>query len=297
MRGESTASAHNCRAQLPATATVALLIGSVLTSGADHAQPKGEICPDHPKNESCPLPPRCIRLSATGTDPEMRWHCQDPNKRPSTYRHYTDCTDEHVVCTPPADSAARQQLVVFFPGTGLVPQDYSLIVNDFANSHGFHAIGLMYPSTQGQSGCEMSRVEHPTDLNCTARERLRVLTGTNISYGSTETHTNITTPDSIVNRLAKALSKLGPPWSGWLLPQDGSPDWANIIVSGHSNGADHTGFAAKTFNVSRALMFAGANDMVGPKATQPQCVPQHKPYQKRCSSQSTFPSTGHSPLC
>ena len=32
---------------------------------------------------------------------------------------------------------------------------------------------------------------------------------------------------------------------------------------GASNGADHTGFLAKTFSVSRALMFAGANDMVG----------------------------------
>ena len=270
------------------TAAATLLIGGAATLGADHAQPKGEICPDHRQNESCPLPPRCIRLSATGTDPEMRWHCQDPNKRPTSYRHYTDCTDEHVVCAPFAGSAARRQLVVFFPGTGLVPQDYSLIVHDFADSHGFHAIGLMYPSTQGQSGCEMSRVEHPTDLNCTARERLRVLTGNNVSYGSTDTHTNVTTPDSIVNRLAKALSKLGKPWSSWLLA-DGSPDWANIIVSGHSNGADHAGFAAKTFNVSRALMFAGANDMVGPKAKHPRCVLHWKPYKKRCSFLTIFP--------
>ena len=234
-----------------------------------HAQPKAEICPDHPKNESCPLPPHCFRLRATGTDPEMQWHCQGPGKLPTTYRHYTDCTDEHVVCSPSADASQRRQLVVFLPGTGLVPQDYSLIVADFANSHGFHAIGLMYPSTQGQVDCEMSRVTHPTDLNCTARERLRVLTGDNTSYGGAETHTNITTPDSIVNRLAKALTKLGPPWSGWLL-FDGSPDWANIIVSGHSNGADHTGFAAKVFNVSRALMIAGANDNVGPKLKPPE---------------------------
>merc|ERR1711939_265322 len=46
-----------------------------------------------------------------------------------------------------------------------------------------------------------------------------------------------------------------------------------IIISGHSNGADHTGFVSKTFNVSRAIMIAGANDYVGQAAkggyTQP----------------------------
>ena len=161
---------------------------------------------------------------------------------------------------------------MFYPGTGLVPQDYSEVVADFAG-HGFHSIGLMYPSTQGQADCTMSRVPHPTDLNCTARERFRVLTGKNVSYGATDTHTNITGPDSIVNRLAKALAKLGPPWTGWLRA-DGSLDWANIIVSGHSNGADHSGFTAKTFNVSRALMFAGANDMVGPRPKTPRCGPR-----------------------
>lgn len=107
----------------------------------------------------------------------------------------------------------------------------------------------------------MSRVPHPTDLNCTARERYRVLTGSNFSYGLPETHTNITKPDSITNRLAKALKALAPPWNGWLAA-DGSPDWKNIIISGHSNGADHTGFLVKTFSVDRALMFAGANDMI-----------------------------------
>ena len=149
---------------------------------------------------------------------------------------------------------------MFLPGTGLVPQDYSGVIADFA-SHGFHSLGLMYPSTQGQVSCDASRVANPTDLNCTARQRYRVLTGAAHSYGADEKHTNITAPDSIVNRVAKALKALGGAWGGWL-KADGSPDWSNIIISGHSNGADHTGFLAKTFSVSRAVMLAGANDMV-----------------------------------
>ena len=195
----------------------------------------------------------------------MKWFCQSPNRAKTVYRHYTDCTDEHIVCTPKDKPQAAaplwKDLVVFLPGTGLVPQDYSQIVADFA-SHGFHSIGLMYPSTQGQGSCQMSRTARPTDLNCTARERFRVLTGQASSFGGTDTHTNITAPDSIVNRVANALKTLGPPWSNWL-EADGSPRWADIIIARHSNGADHTGFLAKTYKVSRALMFAGANDMVG----------------------------------
>ena len=101
--------------------------------------------------------------------------------------------------------------------------------------------GLFYPSSQGQNGCDASRQadNRSTDLNCTARERFRVLTGHNHSYGDTDTHTNITQPDSIVNRVAKALAALGPPYSGWLRGM--TPDWPRVVVAGHSNGADHAG--------------------------------------------------------
>jgi len=152
-------------------------------------------------------------------------------------------------------------------GTDRVPQDYSQTIADFA-SHGFHTLGLFYPSTQGQVDCDESRQPPPsvsTNLNCTARQRYRVLTGSNWSYDAWENRTNITTPDSIVNRLSKALAALGSPWSSWLA-KDGHPDWKNIVISGHSNGADHAAFLAKTFAVSRALLIAGANDMVGDKS-------------------------------
>lgn len=102
--------------------------------------------------------------------------------------------------------------------------------------------GLFYPSSQGQGGCDASRQANnkSTDLNCTARERFRVLTGHNQSYGATDTHTNITRPDSIVNRVAKALAALGHPYNGWLR-EDMTPDWSRVVIAGHSNGADHAG--------------------------------------------------------
>jgi hypothetical protein len=217
-------------------------------------------------------------MDATETDPNMKWYCQgrgQPEPDPKKWGFRT-CTNLHLVCSPPAtaassstdddggdddDSGAHPQLVVFLPGTGLGPMDYTEAVIDMS-AHGFYAIGLQYPSTQGQNGCDMSRKPAGSvDLNCTARERYRVLTGEASSYGGIDRTTNITKPDSIQNRLAKALIKLGAPWTKWV-QNSGTPDWSNVIISGHSNGADHASFVAKTFNVSRALTFAGANDMV-----------------------------------
>ena len=46
----------------------------------------------------------------------------------------------------------------------------------------FYSLGLFYPSGEGQNGCGASRTPSPTDLNCTALERRRVLTGETALY-------------------------------------------------------------------------------------------------------------------
>lgn len=207
------------------------------------------------------LPPGCSTLVATSTDATMRWFCQSPGLSPRPWRREDDCSNEHIYC-PSATQDLQPQLVVFLPGTGLTPHGYSELLANFA-SHGFYTLGLFYPSTQGQVDCGASRQRTgSTDLNCTARQRLRVLTGQNYSFGAAETHCNITHADSIANRIAKALMALGGVWREAWLTGAGEPDWAKIIVAGHSNGADNAAFAAKTFALSRVLLFAGANDDV-----------------------------------
>ena len=196
---------------------------------------------------SAPLLEACTTITATATDPAINWFCQGNGVR--------GCTNEHVICVPPTSTASKG-LVIFLPGTYLQPADYSDIVAEFSY-HGFHALGLFYPSAEGQNGCGVSRTSHPTDLNCTARERFKVLTG-----ASNGGRTNVTQPDSIVNRAAKALAYLGAPWSTYL-DSTKAVRWSDVIIAGHSNGADHAGFLAKNFNVSRALMFAGPNDNIG----------------------------------
>ena len=214
-----------------------------------------------PTTRSKRLHPGCFTLVATSTDAAMRWFCQAPGLRPGPWKRDDDCTNEHIYC-PAATQPAQPQLAVFLPGTGLTPHGYTELLADFA-SHGFYTLGIFYPSTQGQVDCGMSRQPSgSTDLNCTARQRLRVLTGQNYSFGAAETHCNITHADSISNRIVKALTALGGVWREAWLTAAGDLDWTKIVIAGHSNGADNAAFAAKTFPVSRALLFAGANDDV-----------------------------------
>lgn len=195
-------------------------------------------------------PTNCTAIPCLATDSAMHWRCQSANVR--------SCSSQHIACVP-ATAVASRGLVVFLPGTGLTPHDYSALVADFS-LHGFHSLGLFYPSGEGQNGCGRSRTAAPTDLNCTARERARVLTG-DATHGPTST--NITFPDSIVSRVSTALRFLGAPWSGYLDSATQRPRWRDVIIAGHSNGADHAAFLAKSFRVSRALLFSGPNDYVG----------------------------------
>ena len=95
------------------------------------------------------LPAGCDTLVATSTDPRMQWFCQSPGQRPVPWETERDCTNLHIHCTPTTSNATSRQpqlqpqpqpqpqLVVFLPGTGLSPHDYSSIIGDFAR-HGFH---------------------------------------------------------------------------------------------------------------------------------------------------------------
>ena len=200
--------------------------------------------------------PRCKGLSAASIDSRVRWQCIAPfsiiNPQSTPATNETQCQTEHFVCEPPSGVPTRKEVVVWLPGTDLVPQNYSLLIKAAARL-GFRTLGLLYPSTQGQVNCKQSRVPYPTDLNCTAKERYRVLTG-----APTSPNTNITPPDSIVGRISAAFAALR-----WQDANADVVDWGNMIIAGHSNGADHAAFLAKHYAVSRAALFAGPQDYVG----------------------------------
>jgi hypothetical protein len=148
--------------------------------------------------------------------------------------------------------AAKNQLFVFFPGTGGVPFNYQEIVNTAADG-GFHAVGLTYPNTEAVN--ELCGGAGNSNLDCYAQIRLEIKDGTDRTN-----LVNVNRPNSIENRLLKLLIYLRAqrPNENWgqFLIDDATINWTKIVVSGHSQGGGHAGIIARFHPVLRAVMFA-----------------------------------------
>jgi Secretion system C-terminal sorting domain len=160
--------------------------------------------------------------------------------------------DAHYTYTP--SGVAKNKLVLFLPGTGAVPMNYSLFERTCATL-GFHSIGLTYPNDVTINGTDVCGSS--TDTSCYRKARLEVLTGQDLT-----TKLDINRANSIENRLIKLLKYLNTqsPTQGWGQYLNGDNIiWSKIITAGHSQGAGHAAFIAKTYKVDRALMFAWAD--------------------------------------
>jgi hypothetical protein len=148
---------------------------------------------------------------------------------------------------------ARNQLFLFFPGTGGKPHMYQQIINTAADL-GFHAIALNYPNDRAVNGPTLCGGTN-TDLDCYAKVRLEIKDGTDRTPLVTITRAN-----SIENRLIKLLLYLHArfPNDGWgqYLEDDLSIRWSSIVVSGHSQGGGHAGIIGRYHLVARVVMFA-----------------------------------------
>jgi len=148
---------------------------------------------------------------------------------------------------------ARNQLFLFFPGTGGKPSLYQQITNTAADL-GFHAIALNYPNDRAVNGPTLCGGTN-TDLDCYAKVRLEIKDGTDRTPLVTITRAN-----SIENRLIKLLVYLHArfPNDGWkqYLEDDLSIRWSSIVVSGHSQGGGHAGIIGRYHRVARVVMFA-----------------------------------------
>lgn len=158
------------------------------------------------------------------------------------------------------DGAKLNKLLVFLPGAGAKPANYKLFV-ETAGNLGYHALGLIYPNptdAYNTGACAGS-----TDLDCFGKLRQETLDGTD-----TTPIIDVTPANSILNRLTKLLTYLAKtyPNDAWsqYLDAVGKPVWANIVMSGHSQGAGHSGFMSKKYPLARVIMlankdFTGAN--------------------------------------
>jgi hypothetical protein len=160
--------------------------------------------------------------------------------------------DAHYTYLP--SGTLKNKLVLFLPGTGAIPMNYTLFERTAATL-GFHSIGLTYVNDVTINGADVCG--NSLDTSCYRKARLEVLTGQDLSA-----FLSINRANSIENRLIKLLKYLHQqyPTQGWGQYLNGDVIlWDKIITAGHSQGAGHAAFIGKTYKVDRALMFAWAD--------------------------------------
>ncbi len=166
----------------------------------------------------------------------------DPNISTNLNNHYVSIN---------RSVAPKNQLFVFFPGTGGVAFNY-LEINNTAADLGFHAVNLTYPNNEAVNDlCGFPN----TNLDCYGNVRLEIKDGIDRT-----SLVNISRANSIENRLIKLLIYLrnNAPNDNWgqFLINDETLNWSKIIVSGHSQGGGHAGIIGRYHSVVRVVMFA-----------------------------------------
>lgn len=172
--------------------------------------------------------------------------------RPSvTDAAITQFNDRHFAVVDPAVTS-RAKLVLFLPGTGATPFLYREFPRNAA-SHGFHALGLMYPNDSAINA--LCAQNAPLDPDAAGNARLEVIDGIDRVGFLTVDSTN-----SIQNRLLKALQYLhsSSPSQGWNQYYSGNNVlWDKLIICGHSQGAGMAAMLAKTRVANRCILFTG----------------------------------------
>lgn len=166
----------------------------------------------------------------------------------------TPDVDQHTAINPDPAVTAKNLLVVFLPGTGHAPAEYTLIQR-LASRRGYHAVGLTYPNSLSVAQlCTLS-----DDADCHGKVRREVITG-----ADTSSLIAIPAADSIDNRLRKLLVWLRTqaPTEGWgqYLDADDQIVWSKINLAGHSQGSGHAGVMTRLYAVNRVAYFSGPSD-------------------------------------
>lgn len=160
------------------------------------------------------------------------------------------------------DSTARADapLLLFLPGTGGRPQNTSEF-QIAAAQQGYRVIGLEYVDTPAVAQI----CPRDPDPDCSEKVRRKRI------YGDDATSLIDDRPEeAITTRLTRLLLALdrdhpGQSWSRYL--KDGKPDWAQIAVSGLSQGAGMAAYIAQRTPVARVVLFSSPWDNYGARHT------------------------------
>lgn len=174
----------------------------------------------------------------------------------------------HLVLTPALSVRDAQQLkqlhhdlptlVLFLPGTGRPPSDYSRLLRAAAES-GHYVIGLSYlwepvAVSQMNAWC----LFEPDPARCNSELHSFMLFGTSPFKSDKRNGLwDVAPVNSVVHLTVDVLSQL--PWGNKFLTKAGEVDWARVVISGHSQGAGHATYLSVKKNTS-AVLFSGPQD-------------------------------------
>ena len=144
-----------------------------------------------------------------------------------------------------------KKLLLSLGGTGSAPQDFRQF-DELAASLGYAVIALDYPDQVISTVCR----EHAT-ADCFDLFRAEIVSGTPGSPWVSVDPANCI--ESRLKKLLNYLVKASPKeWSNFVI--DGEPNWSQITVAGHSQGAGNAAYFSKLHPFERAILFAGPQD-------------------------------------
>jgi len=225
-----------------------VLVAACGGGGSDPTVPPG------PTASACPPTPG-LGVSLTAAAGLSRWGVLPKSTDSCLARNL----DTNFVYRAPGLAPAGK-LLVFLPGTGAIPQYYTLILAEAAKA-GYHAIGLTYPNDQA-----IGTLCAATGGTCYGEARLEVLTGQAVSAVVT-----VDRRHSIEHRLARLLAFMqstepAGSWSQFLVG-DSTINWSKVSIAGHSQGGGHALFIAQRYAVWRGSAYSSGGDVLPGGAT------------------------------
>ncbi|MEN0068253.1 MAG: hypothetical protein AAGA48_39395 [Myxococcota bacterium] len=158
----------------------------------------------------------------------------------------------HVVGIP-GSAHRRDQLLLFFPGTGATAGDYLRFLTH-ATERGFFVVGLSYDNRDSVN-FDICR-PYPDDESCPRDARLEVLRGVASAYSPPEVDKENAAYARLRGLLAWLAETTDPDWAQFLDANNADGiRFPQVVTAGHSQGGGHAAFTARLHPVARALLF------------------------------------------
>lgn len=192
--------------------------------------------------------------------------------------------EDHFVVRPPLEGKDRtyKHVLVYIPGTTDRPELSSCLIKSAQMALDIPILALSYQYLSSGDSFRNGKCEYQASVK-SAAEQINCLTQHHVDaieggdYGATNFNKEnkafwdeVLPENSLKQRLGDLFAYLHTeyPTEGWneflmdplLFGGSNFPRWDNIIVSGHSQGAGHAAYLAKTETLHGAVMISGPQD-------------------------------------